>query len=159
MEWSISWSTSSWRLNRAASGAAILTRLELPRPPWPVQGDSAWRSEVDGDGVPLPAAAGALDKLGDSDEPVGWWCWDVFNWCDSTASDRSKLLANEPWPSSWSSSSKPQMSNCINQPINQPINRTNCRRLRLVFYLIWLVLSVSVYEFHYSTKVVCKWIG
>ncbi len=102
IEWSINWSTSSWRLNNAASGSAILTLREPPRP-----GDSGRRMEGDGDGVLLRRAP-SWDKLGDTD--TDWWVevLGTFSWCDSW-SVRSKFLAKEVWPSS-SSSSNPHIS-------------------------------------------------
>ena len=120
IEWSISWSTSSWRLNNAASGSAILTLREPPRP-----GESGGRRmEGDGDGVllrPIPS----FDKLGDTD--ADWWTEELgtFNWCDSF-SVRSKFLAKELWPSS-SSSSNPHISSWAKERMPNTISAKEAR--------------------------------
>lgn len=115
IERSISWSTSSWRFNSAASGAAIRTLREPPR----LQGDSCCprRMEDGGDGVHSPRKASSLNKLGKADVEDGWVdeALDTFSWWDSWSA-RSKDLVNDVWPSS-SSSSRPQMSSWIIQRI------------------------------------------
>ena len=112
IERSISWSTSSWRLNNAVSGAAILTLREPPR----LQGDS-WprRMEEGGDGVHSPRKASSFNKLGKAD--VDAWVDEAlgtFNWWDSWSA-RSKDFVKDVWPSS--SSSSPHMSSWIIQRI------------------------------------------
>lgn len=105
IEWSISWSTSSWRFNNAASGAAILTLREPPR----LQGESCRRTEDVGDGSHSLFKAPSLSRLGKVDP--NWWidvAFDNLSWWESW-STRSKVLLNDVWPSS-SSSSRPPMS-------------------------------------------------